>query len=150
MKRYVPILIVVVVIVAVIGVRQLGMRQAVTPGGLGDEPSVSAMPETGETSEYTTPVPTTAGSSVVQASGITLTVTSPSNNATVTSASLTVRGKTVSNAEVFVNDEETRADSSGNFSVTLTLDEGENFILVAANDSLGNFAERELTVTYSP
>jgi phosphate-selective porin len=82
--------------------------------------------------------------------GITLTVSSPVNNAAVTSASVTVRGKTVAGAEVFVNDVETRADSSGNFSVKFTLDEGENYILIVANDANGNYAEKDLTVTYTP
>jgi len=35
---------------------------------------------------------------------ITLSITSPANNATVTTATVTVRGKTVPNADVFVND----------------------------------------------
>ena len=51
---------------------------------------------------------------------------------------------------MFVNESETKADSSGNFSATLTLDEGENYILVVANDSSGNYAEKEFTITYTP
>lgn len=83
-------------------------------------------------------------------SGITLTISSPSNNTTVSGSSLTVKGKTVSGAEVFVNDLETKADTSGNFSVSLTLEEGENYILVVANDATGNYSEKELSITYTP
>ena len=91
-----------------------------------------------------------SASSQTLANGITLTVTTPSNNATVTSATVTVRGKTVPGAEVFVNDKDTKADANGNFSVLLTLDEGDNYILVVSNDDLGNYSEKELTVTYTP
>jgi len=80
---------------------------------------------------------------------LTMTVTSPPSGATVTNAKLTVKGRTVAGAEVFVNDAEAVADANGNFSVTITLDEGENYVLVAANDAEGNFVEKELSVTYS-
>ena len=90
----------------------------------------------------------TAGSQPVSVTNqITLTVTSPANNATVTSGTVTVRGKTVPNADVFVNDTETKADASGNFSAFVTLDEGENSIIIVANDANGNTAEQEIMVT---
>lgn len=60
---------------------------------------------------------------------------------------LNIKGKTVANAEVFINDKETKADALGSFSVSLTLDEGENTIVISANDSLGNYIEKEITVT---
>lgn len=81
---------------------------------------------------------------------ITLSVSSPKSGATVRSANLAVRGKTKARAEVFVNDMETTADAVGNFSANLTLEEGENYILVVAIDEMGNAAEKELTVTYDP
>ena len=96
-------------------------------------------------SPVTTPV--VNGGSVL-ASEISLTIASPINGATVTTASVVVRGKTKPNAEVFVNDETTVADTTGNFSVTLTLDEGDNPIVVSANDADGNVAEKELIVNY--
>lgn len=83
-------------------------------------------------------------------SGITLSIISPSGNSTVSNALLTVRGKTVPNAEVFVNDTEVRADSSGVFAAPVTLDEGENYILIVANDDIGNYSEKDLYVTYTP
>ncbi len=96
----------------------------------------------------TTPAPTASPGGSVLASEITLTITSPANGVTVSSASITIKGKTKANAEVFVNDEETRADASGNFSVKLTLDEGDNPIVISANDADGNFAEKEIMVNY--
>ena len=79
---------------------------------------------------------------------IPLTIASPANASIVTTSTLAVKGKTTPKAEVFVNDKETIADSNGNFSVTLTLDEGDNPIVVLANDENGNEAEQELSVTY--
>lgn len=81
---------------------------------------------------------------------IMLTMTSPANGSTTTNASTVVRGKTVPNAEVFINEYSLKADGSGNFSYTVTLDEGENIIIVVANDENGNLAEAELIVNYQP
>ena len=96
-------------------------------------------------SPVTTPV---VNGGAVVASEISLTISSPVNGATVTTDSVVVRGKTKPNAEVFVNDEATVADTSGNFSVTLNLDEGDNPIVISANDADGNVAEKELIVNY--
>jgi hypothetical protein len=76
-----------------------------------------------------------------------LEVISPKNGSTFTSSPISVKGSSLPYAEIFINDVETKADSLGNFSVNLTLEEGENMIYVLANDSLGNFLENELAVT---
>lgn len=57
-----------------------------------------------------------------------------------------VTGKTSPFAEVFINDQTVKADKDGNFSLKISLDEGENQVLVSANDSDGNVAEQNLTV----
>lgn len=75
-------------------------------------------------------------------------ILSPANQTVVGSPQLLIRGKTKPSAEVFINDKETIADADGNFATTLTLDEGENLIIVTANDAEGNVAEEELVVTY--
>ncbi len=80
---------------------------------------------------------------------ISLTIDTPANNSTVTSPTVKVSGKTVPNADVSVNDTELKADGSGNFSTTVTLDEGENIIGIVANDANGNSSEQDLTVTYN-
>jgi hypothetical protein len=79
-----------------------------------------------------------------------MTILSPTPNAVVTVAAITVRGKTFPNADVFVGEQELKADAKGMFSTTVTLDEGENSILVTANDDDGNDAEDEIMVTYDP
>lgn len=76
-----------------------------------------------------------------------LTISSPANNATQSSKYLTVKGKTAANAEIFVNDKEGKANANGDFSINITLDEGENTIVVISNDASGNYLEKELTVT---
>lgn len=95
------------------------------------------------------PTSTASPQQIAATNQITLSVTSPLNNATVTFPALTVRGKTAPNAEVFVNDVDTKADASGNFSASITLDEGENPVVIVANDANGNSAEQDIMVTYT-
>lgn len=78
--------------------------------------------------------------------GLTLELISPTDKNVVNTSKVTVSGKTSPNAEVFVNEKELKADASGNFSVDYDLFEGENEIFVAVNDSLGNYAEKSITV----
>lgn len=80
---------------------------------------------------------------------IELSVVQPINGSMVTTSSILVTGKTNPNAEVSVNDKDTTADVNGKFTANINLDEGENTIVVAANDSDGNSAEQELTVNYN-
>ncbi len=79
---------------------------------------------------------------------IKLNITSPIPNARVTTSQISVKGQTVPLADVVVNDTETKADATGNFSVTINLEEGENPILVVVSDANGNYSEREIIVTY--
>jgi hypothetical protein len=77
---------------------------------------------------------------------ISLTITSPKDGETLGSTNATVKGKTVANAEVFVNDVVGKADANGNFSINVALDEGDNQIVVSANDANGNAAEQSISV----
>lgn len=79
-------------------------------------------------------------------SGITLSVTSPKENEELTSLTVTVAGKTAPNADIAVNEKDIKADSSGNFSTTITLESGDDEINVVANDNKGNFAEQSISV----
>jgi len=79
-------------------------------------------------------------------SGLTLEITEPKANITYNSSSIKISGKTKANAEVYVNDTQTKADGAGNFSVNYNLDEGENLLIIVANDQAGNYAEKEITV----
>ena len=135
----------VVLLVVVAGIRYFANQSLVTPGSLMTLTEKSTAP-----ADDSSVPPTGTPGLTTPAAKITLTITSPANGATVTSSSVKVQGKTLPNAEVFVNEKETKADKNGNFSVTMTLDEGENYMIVVANDELGNVAETELAITYSP
>ncbi len=63
---------------------------------------------------------------------------------------LAISGSTTPGADVFVNETETIAGLDGRFSLTYQLDEGENTVIIVANDENGLFAEKEVTVTYTP
>ncbi len=80
--------------------------------------------------------------------GISLDVFQPQHASTVTNPTITVKGKTAPLADVFINEAEMKADTQGYFSTNLTLDEGENPIVIVVNDESGNSAEKELVVTY--
>lgn len=84
-----------------------------------------------------------------QAKTVPLTISEPANNIVTTSSTITVKGKTVGNADVSVNEKDLKADAQGNFSTTITLDEGENIIAVLAVDQRGNFVEQDLLVMYN-
>jgi len=146
MKKLVPIII-GVVIIAVLAYISFQRAKNVSKSVVVQQTEVSV--ESTAQPPGTTVAPTTAELKAM-ATGITLTILTPANNSTVTSSVVAVKGKTVANGEVFVNDVEAKADSSGNFSVSLTLDEGENYILIVANDINGNYSEKDLTVTYTP
>lgn len=64
----------------------------------------------------------------------------------VSDPTLLIKGKTVADAEVFVDNQELKAGKNGEFSAKVGLDEGENVIIITVNNSEGNMAEKELTV----
>ena len=80
---------------------------------------------------------------------ISLEITTPKDGDIVTKSPILVIGTTVKGADVFVNDAETKADESGNFKVSISLDEGENDIFVTVNDQDGNYAEGSVKITLS-
>jgi hypothetical protein len=133
-----------VLLLVFVGLKIRGKQTSVTPGSL-----VTPTEEVSPVAMEATPKTTGVVPTIAPSTKMTLSVSSPSNGATVSNASLTVRGKTKAGAEVFVNELETKADANGDFSVSITLDEGENYIIIMANDADGNVAESELTVTYS-
>lgn len=77
---------------------------------------------------------------------MTLTILNPGVGAILNSKAVTVSGKTSPYAEIFINDQETKADASGNFALNLALDEGVNNLIVTANDADGNVVEQNLSV----
>lgn len=97
---------------------------------------------------YTPTINMEQGGSV--SAGLTLLITQPQNGQTFTTSSVVVKGKTKAKADININEQELQADSSGNFSAKLTLEEGDNPIVVVAVDPDGNYAENELSVNYAP
>lgn len=147
MKKIWPLLLVLTVVglvgVGIIVTRlQQQPRQATTTPEVPADTETTVLPSSGPNAQ-------TPSSPPASAPLLTLTLTSPKANTTVTSSSLTVKGKTSPKAEIFVNEAETVADTNGNFSVTVALEEGENYLLVAVTDADGNYKEQELTVTYN-
>lgn len=157
MKKYVllTVVLLVLLILGVLLLRYVGPwknSQTTTPS-----PSVSPTLSGSPTSDMVPSAQAATDSAVAailpreaeeKATEITLTVTQPQDNAVVSLDRLTVRGKTVPNAEIYINDTEGKSDANGNFSLTITLDEGENYIFVTAVDSDGNVADSERYVTY--
>jgi len=129
-----------VVVVLILGAVLLFQKISSTspPGPSQGQPAASLSP---------TPTISTTNEPTVSA-GIPLSITAPSNNSTTSAKTVTVKGKTAPKAEVSVNDKDLKADAQGNFSSTVTLDEGDNYIDIVANDTNGNFAEQEIVVTY--
>lgn len=105
------------------------------------------------TSKPASKIPTvpaaTASPSALPENPLPLTVISPQDTSVVSSPTLSLRGQTAPGADVAVNDLDLKADANGNFSTTLTLDEGENYILIVASSENGA-AEWQATVTYTP
>ena len=107
-------------------------------------------PETSQASPSgVSPSPSVIEETVPISEGLLLEITSPQNDAIVNNPQITIKGTTGATADVFINEVETKADSKGNFSAKLTLEEGENEIVIVANDAEGNYAETQLTVTYA-
>jgi hypothetical protein len=82
-----------------------------------------------------------------------LTLDKPSNEAVVNNKTLTVSGKTSSNATVLVitkSDQQIlKPDPAGSFSANLTIDNDQNLITVIAIMSNGESKQIQTTVTYS-
>ncbi|MDO8515185.1 MAG: hypothetical protein Q7S14_01670 [bacterium] len=114
------------------------------------KPKVAVAPATVVNIVAPTPTPSPTPPPVGGQNQIKLTITSPVDGSIVKISKLSVKGVTVPSAEVSINDLEVKADAKGNFSGSLTLEEGDNPISILAVDENGNYSETELTVTYEP
>ena len=81
---------------------------------------------------------------------ISMQIYNPTKNSIATKSAMVVLGQTKAKAEVFVNEYELIAGDNGAFSQLIKLEEGENRIIILANDEFGNFVEKELIVYYEP
>jgi cytoskeletal protein RodZ len=146
-----PLIILILFIVVVAGLAYLLYSKGYF--GMGQIANVATNQETayrqitGGNTGVTSSTSSTSETGNVTSPAISITITSPQNGATLSSGTVTVTGKTSPNADVFVNDQEVHADASGNFSAKIDLDEGQNEIIVTANDAYGNAAEQDINVT---
>jgi hypothetical protein len=82
-----------------------------------------------------------------------LTVTNPKNNDQFSGSKNTniiVKGNTEGDAKVQINNHLAIVNSSGNFSLAISLISGSNTITISAEDPAGNKNETVLNVNYSP
>jgi uncharacterized protein YfaP (DUF2135 family) len=77
-----------------------------------------------------------------------LEIVTPKDESVVQNASVLVQGRTVPDAVVSVNGQPAEVDASGNFSATITLEQGPNSIEVIASDFLDNQESKVFTVIY--
>ena len=81
--------------------------------------------------------------------GPNLTINTPSDNQTTTNNTIVVQGKTDTNATVTVNGFQAIVDDQGNFSYTLSLQNGDNNLSIIATDNAGNTTTVQKKVTYN-
>ena len=114
-------------------------------------PGITVTPTAQQTATITpthtyTPAPTQAA--------LVLEITQPGDGAQVSTRDILVSGKTVTGAVVSALIDDTVAiadiDQDGNFSVTVSLEEGPNLIEVVASDQLGNEKSASIVVIYVP
>ncbi len=87
---------------------------------------------------------------VIAPNPVLLNIASPIDKSIVKTPTVKVSGTTVPNAEVAINETNLKAGADGTFSTNLTLDEGENPIIIDAFDADGNSNSVEMTITYEP
>jgi len=107
--------------------------------------------ETGPTPSAT---PTATLTPAPSPTALFLEITQPADGAEVSTSPINVTGKTIPGAVVSasIDDAVEMADveQDGNFSVTVMLEEGPNFIEVIASDQQGNDKSSSIAVIYVP
>lgn len=78
-----------------------------------------------------------------------LEIVSPKDEIVVQNASVLVQGRTVPDAVVSVDGQPVEVDGGGNFSATITLEQGPNSIEVIASDFSGNQQSRVISLVYA-
>jgi transcriptional regulator with XRE-family HTH domain len=77
-----------------------------------------------------------------------LVIESPNYGATVSQDSITVVGKTLRGASLYINGQLLPIDNEGKFRQAVKLKEGENNILISAVNKAGRKTEKELVIIY--
>lgn len=109
-------------------------------------PSLPALPPQVATS----PAATIAPGQTVAPQGFFLVVSSPADETVVATSALTTKGQTSPDAVVSVNGQVATVDGDGNFTASVTLQQGPNSIDVIASDFYGNQKSMVVNVIYAP
>lgn len=84
---------------------------------------------------------------IIDTTAPSINITSPKDGDIFNAKNITVTGKTEKNVKLYVNKEMANVSEDGNFTANIILkNEGENIILVIAEDSAGNKAEVRIVV----
>ena len=118
-----------------------------TPTGESSTPVNTSTLTTTASTPVTSPLGTTSGT---LKSGLPLSITEPTDSATINGDTVNVQGTTTPGATVSVNDNVVTADSTGAFSTNVNLDAGPNAIDVIATDDNNNQGEVLLMVNAMP
>jgi hypothetical protein len=117
-------------------------------------PSLSPTPQPTSTATPTTPTPTPKPTSTATSGALFLEIIQPVDGAEVRTSTISVTGKTIPDAvvSVSVDDQLEMADvePDGEFSITVTLEEGPNYIEAIASDQQGNEKSASIAVIYIP
>jgi hypothetical protein len=118
-----------------------------TPTGESSTPVNTSTLTTTASTPVTSPLGTTSDT---LKSGLPLSITEPTDSATINGDNVNVQGTTTPGATVSVNDNVVTADSTGAFSTNVNLDAGPNAIDVIATDDNNNQGEVLLMVNAMP
>ncbi len=114
-----------------------------TPAGATVTPAAAtATPATGTA----TPPPTASAT----AAQLSLNISAPADGSVVDTNTAVIRGQTLPEAVVTINDDSVDVSSDGSFSMQVTLDEGPNLFEIVAFDENGNEASADLVLSYVP
>jgi len=94
--------------------------------------------------------PSAATPIVVTQGPLSVSITSPANDAVVNTPQVTVTGMAPPDTVITVNDTIVVVDATGQFSTTLDLDTGPNELVIKASDAAGDETDSQLIVTYEP
>ncbi|HXZ94372.1 MAG TPA: hypothetical protein VEG28_00465 [Dehalococcoidia bacterium] len=89
-------------------------------------------------------------STVFRVEPLSITIAEPASESIVDVNTVTIRGNTRADAVVSVNGEPVTVDSSGNFLLPVTLEEGPNVFDIIAADQAGDEATTQLVVSFAP
>lgn len=79
-----------------------------------------------------------------------LEISSPEDNSVAEEQTIEIQGQTEEGARVLVNDHIVIVEKEGKFSYRITLQEGNNQLIIISQDKAGNETERKINVTYFP